>query len=70
MKKKGEVEMDKKLTQAEYIATYLVQNYHYCPIDEEVSIADCEGWKPSEHCVKCILKHSSSLNINLDYLED
>ena len=61
---------EKKMTKAEVIASYLVQNWHYCPIDDEVNIPECEGWRVCKKCVKCILKHSDAIIINDDVWEE
>lgn len=57
------------MTKAEILATFIVQNWHYCPIDDEVPVKDCEGWTGCSDgfnqtkCVKCILKHTDDIFI-------
>ena len=49
-----------KMTKTERIAAFLVQNWHYCPLDEELNIPNCAGWR-NKACVKCICQNSEAL---------
>ena len=60
------------MTKAETLALFIVQNWHYCPIDENVTIEKCEGWTggctflDQMKCAKCICKHSNEIFIGKD----
>lgn len=54
---------NKKKTKAEILATYIVQNNHFCPLDDDCNVKDCAGWH-NEECVKCILKHIDAIYIH------
>lgn len=54
-------------TKAEILATFIVQNWHYCPIDEEAEVKNCEGWAgcmdefSQKQCVNCIMNHANDI---------
>lgn len=43
---------------AEFIAT----NWHFCPIDENVTVHDCECWG-SDKCKECLLANADHIKI-------
>lgn len=44
----------------EKLANFIVKNWHFCPLPDEVSEERCEGWG-SKMCAKCILKHADEI---------
>lgn len=48
---------------AECLAKFIANNWHWCPIDGNIDVPNCEGWRCDiEHCAKCIIK-------NIDHME-
>lgn len=42
------------------LISFIVKNWHYCPIDENINVSDCQYWH-SEHCKECLLKHAAHI---------
>ena len=56
--------MEKKVTYRKIafeLSDFIVKNWHFCPLDENIMICDCDGWK-SEKCKKCIRSNYNKLN--------
>lgn len=47
---------------ATVLATYIVQNWNFCPIDESVTIKECDGFHRKK-CVECIMKNTDGLYV-------
>ena len=50
---------------AEHLAEFIAINWHHCPIDENVSVPDCECWK-SEKCKSCLLCNVEHIKLRED----
>lgn len=50
---------------AEHLAKFIAINWHYCPIDENISVPDCECWK-SDKCKDCLLGHVEHIKLKED----
>ncbi len=49
-----------KAESAKLLAKFIVDNWHHCPIREDVPVEDCDCWG-SENCYLCIRKHADQL---------
>ena len=45
---------------SEHFAEFIATNFHYCPIDVNVSVQDCTCWN-SEKCKKCLLENAKHI---------
>lgn len=58
------MEKKKAITQkqtSDLLAAFIVKNWHFCPVDENYNVPECECWG-SEMCQQCIKKHADQLN--------
>lgn len=44
------------------LISFIVKNWHYCPIDSNVNVPNCQCWH-SEHCKECLLKHAAHIGL-------
>lgn len=49
-------------TKADKLAEFICRNWHFCPIDENITISECEGWN-SNKCKECILKNAQNIEV-------
>lgn len=42
------------------LAKFIAENWHCCPIDENISVKDCGCWG-CDHCTKCIMENAEHL---------
>ena len=42
------------------LISFIVKNWHYCPIDSNINVPNCQYWH-SEHCKECLLKHAAHI---------
>ena len=52
--------MAEKETRAQKLAQFIAENWHYCPINANTTIKNCDGWH-CENCAKCIEKHAAEI---------
>lgn len=45
---------------ATLLAEFIVTNWHHCPVREDVSVQECDGWG-CDHCKVCIRKNADKL---------
>ena len=50
----------RKQTKADALASFIVDNWHFCPVDIEVEEKECDGWK-SDKCKRCVCKNALTL---------
>ena len=42
------------------LAAFIAENWHHCPVDENITIKDCCCWG-GDHCTECLVKHATKL---------
>ena len=42
------------------LAKFIVENWHHCPVNAEVTVSNCDCWG-GENCFLCIKKHADQL---------
>ena len=52
----------KKAEAAKLLAEFVAKTWHYCPVDENITIDNCGGWR-SYMCAECIRKNAKNLKI-------
>ena len=52
-----------KAKAAEFMAKFIAENWHFCPVDENWNIPDCECWG-SEKCKKCLLRNADHIKVD------
>ena len=58
----------KRPTQAEIaLSEFIVDNWHFCPIDSDYSFPSCEGWRSdSAACARCLRNNFDIINGGAD----
>lgn len=52
---------------ADHLAKFIANNWHWCPIDGDCEIHECEGWRYDiDYCSKCLVKNVEKINIKED----
>lgn len=59
--------MEKKLSAWRDVAFdlswFVVRNWHFCPVAENVTVDDCCGWQCNkQHCARCIRRNADALD--------
>ncbi len=50
----------KKAEAAKLLAKFIVENWHHCPVSDEIHVDDCECWG-CDNCERCIQRHADNL---------
>ena len=53
---------------AKQLATFIVNALPICPVDHNLTITECDGWK-CDHCQICIRKNADHLLTETDLLK-
>ena len=56
-------------TKAKKLATFMVQNLTFCPIDYDKFMDDCDGWG-CRKCVDCILQNTQAITTGDTFKDD
>jgi len=57
------VEKPMKSTEvAKLLSEFVAKTWHFCPVDENITIDSCGGWRSCK-CAECIRKNARNLKI-------
>jgi len=54
------------MSKAEKLTLFIVNNWHFCPIPEDIMVRHCDGGG-GEHCKDCILDNVHNLRYDKYY---